>query len=113
MRVPQAWKEWVAMLHMKPGEEADNLSRRRDIWIVANMQKVVQTCLKIEYERAGDATVPGSASGFTALRNAPEQTVVARLAREHAANTRGEIYTAWIDYSQFFMSVVRSCQWET
>ena len=113
MKVPKAWKEWVAMLHMKPGEEADNLSRRRDIWLVANMQKVVQTCLKAEYERAGDAMVPGSASGFTALRNAPEQTVVARLAREHAANTRGEVYTAWIDYSQFFMSVVRSCQWET
>ena len=34
---------------------------------MANMQKVVQMCLKAEYERAGDATVPGSASEFTAL----------------------------------------------
>ena len=112
-RVPRAWKDWVAMLAMKPGEEADDLSRRRDLWVVANMQKVVQTCLKAEYERAGDETVPGSASGFTALRNGPEQTVVARLAREHAANTRGTVCTAWIDYSQLFMSIVKSCQWET
>ena len=111
--VPRAWKDWVAMLAMKPGEEADDLSRRRDLWVVANMQKVVQTCIKAEYERAGDETVPDSASGFTALRNGPEQTVVARLTREHAANVRGVTCTAWIDYSQLFMSIVKSCQWET
>ena len=111
--VPRAWKDWVAMLAMKPGEEADDLSRRRDLWVVAGMQKIVQTCIKVEYERAGDEMVPGSASGFTALRNGPEQTVVARLAREHAANTRGTICTGWIDYSQLFMSIVKSCQWET
>ena len=77
-RVPRAWKDWVAMLAMKPGEEADDLSRRRDLWVVAGMQKVVQTCIKEEYERAGDEMVPGSASGFTRHRNAPEQTVVAK-----------------------------------
>ena len=42
------------MLAMKSGEEADDLSRRRDLWVVAGMQKVVQTCIKEEYERAGD-----------------------------------------------------------
>ena len=111
--IPRAWRDWVAMLAMKPGEEADDLSRRRDLWLVAGMQKIVQICMKEEYERAGDDTVPGSASGFTRMRNGPEQTVVARLTREHAANTRGVVCTAWIDYSQLFMSVVKSCQWET
>ena len=75
--IPRAWRDWVAMLAMKPGEEADDLSRRRDLWLVAGMQKIVQICMKEEYERAGDDTVPGSASGFTRMRNGPEQTVVA------------------------------------
>ena len=111
--VPGDWRKWVAMLAMKPGEAPEDLSRRRDLWVVAGMQKVLMRCLKREYDRAGDERVPGSAAGFTAGRNAPEQTVVARLAREHAMQTGGAVCTAWVDYQGFFMSVVKSCQKET
>ena len=111
--MPAAWRQWVAMLAMKPGEAPEDLGRRRDLWVVAGMQKVLMRCLKREYDRAGDERVPGSAAGFTAGRNAPEQTMVARLAREHAMQMNGTICTAWVDYSGFFMSVVRTCQKET
>ena len=55
--IPRAWRDWVAMLAMKPGEEANDLSRRRDLWLVAGMQKIVQICMKEEYERNGRGTI--------------------------------------------------------
>ena len=112
-KMPKTWSEWVAMLAMKPGEAPENLSRRRDLWITAGMQKVIMRCIKTEYERAADERVPGSAAGFTANRNGPEHTLKSRLAREHAMQIDGVVCTAYVDYTQMFMSIVKDCQRET
>ena len=112
-KMPKTWSEWVAMLAMKPGESPENLSRRRDLWITAGMQKVVMRCIKTEYERAADERVPGSAAGFTANRNGPEHTLKSRLAREHAMQIDGVVCTAYVDYTQMFKSIVKDCQRET
>ena len=54
---PPEYKEWTAMLAMKPGEDARDLTRRRDLWITCHGQKIIMRMLNTEYERAADASV--------------------------------------------------------
>ena len=41
--IPPKWREWIAMLVMKPGEQVDNLERRRDLWLVQGSRFNVNT----------------------------------------------------------------------
>ena len=109
---PTQWKEWIAMLAMKPGEDPAQLGRRRDLWITCGGQKIVMLMLQGEYKRVADAVVPSSQAGYGRDRNASEQTLVVRLAQEQAARRRTPIYIGFQDWNCYFMSVVRSTQWE-
>ena len=65
----------------------------------------------VEYERVAARAVPASQAGFTPGRGAPEQTLALRLMKEQAAAAQGTICVAYIDYSCFFMSIVRATCW--
>ena len=56
--------------------------------------------------------MPASQAGFTTHRNAPEQSLVARLAVEQAMLERTCVLRGYIDYSCYFMSIVHAVQWE-
>ena len=109
---PHEWNQWIAMLAMKPGEEPTNFERRRDLWLIPGSQKLLTLMLTVEYDRASQATVPLSNAGFTADRNAGEQTLAMRLAAEQCMKERRTLYRGYCDYGTFFMSVVHNVQWE-
>ena len=65
-----------------------------------------------KYDEAAWHSVPGSQAGFTRQRNAPEQTLVARLAVEDSMMERKMHARAFVDLGTMFMSVVNDVQWE-
>ena len=97
---------------MKPGEDPRDFDRRRDIWLQCHSEKVLMRMLLPEYDRAAAEWVPSSQAGFAAQRNAPEQTLVSRLAGEQAMLERTCLARGYIDYTTMFMSIVNSVQWE-
>ena len=50
---PAEYRQWTAMLAMKPGEDARDLTRRRDLWVTCHAQKLLMRMLNTEYERTG------------------------------------------------------------
>lgn len=100
------------MLAMKPGEDARDLTRRRDLWITCHGQKLLMRMLNTEYERAADASVPGSAAGFTRGRDGPEGTLLLRLAQEQSMLEGAPLFIGFLDFGTFFMSCVKEIQWE-
>ena len=109
---PAEYKQWTAMLAMKPGEDARDLTRRRDLWVTCHAQKLLMRMLNTEYERAADEAVPGSAAGFTRGRNGPEGTLVLRLAQEQSMLEGTPLLIGFLDFGTFFMSCVKEIQWE-
>mgnify|MGYP004282538315 CR=1 FL=1 len=57
-RFPGAWKDVLALLVMKPGEDPVDLSRRRDLWLECHSHKMVMWLLGAEYEEAARWSVP-------------------------------------------------------
>ena len=109
---PAEYRQWTAMLAMKPGEDARDLTRRRDLWVTCHAQKLLMRMLNTEYERAADEAVPGSAAGFTRGRNGPEGTLVLRLAQEQSMLEGTPLFVGFLDFGTFFMSCVKEIQWE-
>ena len=109
---PAEYRQWTAMLAMKPGEDARDLTRRRDLWVTCHAQKLLMRMLNTEYERAADEGVPGSAAGFTRGRNGPEGTLVLRLAQEQSMLEGTPLIIGFLDFGTFFMSCVKEIQWE-
>ena len=102
---PKEWNEWIAVLAMKPGEDSKKLGRRRDLWMQCHSCACVMRMLAKEFDRAAWESVGGSQAGFTPDRNAPEQTLVARLMAEQAASERTPLCRAYLDFGTFFQSV--------
>ena len=67
---------------MKPGEDPKELERRRDLWVQPQSLKGLMRMLLPEYDKACARVVPGSQCDFTAEKNAPAQTLTARLHAE-------------------------------
>ena len=112
-RYPAAYHEWIAMLAVKSrDEDPRQLERRRDLWLTCHGQKLIMRMLNHEYERVADSAVPGSQAGYARNRNAPEQTLVLRIAQEHAMMMGTDLYIGYLDLGSFFMSCVREVQWE-
>ena len=110
---PSEWKDVLALLVMKPGEDPRELGRRRDIWLEPHGQKILQRMLTTgEYNVVADRTVPGSQAGFTEMRGAAEQSWILRAHKEQCAMEQQPCYKAYLDYSTLFMSCVRQCQSE-
>ena len=109
---PADWNRWIAMLAMKPGEDPKDMGRRRDLWLQPQASKLVMRMLAPAYDRACWENVPGSQAGFTRERNAPEQTLVARLTVERSMMERTMHANAFCDLGTFFMSCVNEVQWE-
>jgi hypothetical protein len=110
---PEEWRERVAMLFMKPGEDPCELGRRRDIWLECHGHKLTMWMLGAEYERAAAETVPLSQSGATTERGCPEQTLVMRCQKEQCAAEQTMCCRVYLDLGVFYMSCVREIQWET
>ena len=79
---PPEYKKWVAMLAMKKDEDPRDLTRRRDLWVVCHGQKLIMRMLNTEYEKAAYCRVPLTQAGWAPGRNAPEQTLILKLAQE-------------------------------
>ena len=109
---PKEWKEKVAMLFMKPGEDPCELGRRRDIWLECHGLKLTMFMLGNEYEKVADETIPRSQAGNVNGRGCPEQTLVMRCQKEQCAAERQMCCRAYLDLGVFFMSCVREVQWE-
>ena len=99
---PADWNRWIAMLAMKPGEDPKDMGRRRDLWLQAQSEKLVMRMILPKYDEAAWSTVPGSQAGFTRERNAPEQTLVARLAVEDSMMERKMHARAFVDLGTLF-----------
>ena len=69
-RFPGEWREKVAMLFMKPGEDPSDLEGRRDIWLECHGHKLTMWLLGAEYERAASVKVPTSQAGNSPERDA-------------------------------------------
>ena len=83
-------------------EDPRQLERRRDLWLTCHGQKLIMRMLNHEYERVADDTVPGSQAGYARNRNAPEQTLVLRIAQEHAMMMGTDLYIGYLDLGSFF-----------
>ena len=109
---PEEWRERIAMLEMKPGEDPLNLGRRRDLWLECHGSKLTMWLLGAEYEEAAEWTVPASQAGSARGRGAPEQSLMMRCQKEQCAAERRPCCRAYLDCGTFFMSCVREVQWE-
>ena len=109
---PRVWNEWIAMLAMKPGEDAKELNRRRDLWLQCHSMKCLMRMLVPEYERACHASVGVSQAGWEKDRNPPEHSVAARLAAEQCMRERTMCCRGYIDLGVMFMSVIHEVQTE-
>ena len=102
-----------AMLSIKSNDEDPrDLARRRDLWVVCHGQKLIMRILNPEYERAADAGVPLSQSGYARGRGTTEQVFAARLALEQQRNDQGMLCIGYMDCGTFFMSCVKTVQAE-
>ena len=109
---PEEWREKVAMLFMKPGEDPCELGRRRDIWLECHGLKLTMWMLGEEYERATAGVMPVSQAGNVQGRGCPEQTLVMRCQKDQCAVEQTMCCRAYLDLGVFFMSCVREVQWE-
>ena len=109
---PEQWKDRIAMLAMKPGEEPANLARRRDLWLECHGSKLTMWLLGAEYEAAAGWTVPASQAGSAVDRGCPEQSLVMRCQKEQCAAEQEMCCRAYLDMGTFFMSTIRETQWE-
>ena len=75
-------------------------------------KKGLMRMLLPEYDRACARVVPGSQCGFTAGKNAPAQTLTARLHAEECMIERKMCVRGYIDLGTYFMSVVHEVQWK-
>ena len=107
---PEAWTRWLVMLLTKPGKPADELSKRRDIYLQPHGLKLFMNGLKPEYDAVMRAAHQHAAAGFRVGRNAPECSLVLTLQREQAVAERRPWYRGYLDYSGFFQSCVRRVQ---
>ena len=97
---------------MKDGEDPKELGRRRDLWLQCHAEKCVVNMLRRHYDKVAWETVPSSQAGFTKYRNAPEQSLTARLMTEHSMMERTHNIKGFIDAGTFFMSCVNDIVWE-
>ena len=111
-KFPAAWRERIAMLFMKPGEDPCELGRRRDIWLECHGLKLTMWMLGEEYERAAEGSIPMSQAGGVKDRGCPEQTLVMRCQKEQCAVEQTMCCRGYLDMGVFFMSCVREVQWE-
>ena len=88
------------------------MGRRRDLWLQCHSEKCVMRMIKGHYDSVAWEAVPSSQAGFTAGRNAPEQTLAARLMTEASMMQRTTCAKGWVDAGTFFMSIVNEIQWE-
>ena len=109
---PEEWRERIAMLAMKPGEDPADLSRRRDLWLECHGSKLAMWLIGEEYEEAMAWTVPASQAGGVSKRGCPEQSLVMRIQKEQCARERTMCCRAYLDFGVFYMSCVREVQWE-
>jgi hypothetical protein len=108
---PDEWRERVAMMAMKPGEDPVDLSRRRDLWLECHGSKLTMWLLGAEYEEASGWAIPASQAGAEKKRGCPEQSLVMRFQKEQCAAERTVCCRAYLDFGVFFMSCVREVQW--
>ena len=86
------------MLAVKSADEDPrSLERRRDLWVVCHGQKIIMRMLNAEYERAAEAGVPLTQSGYARGRGTTEQILVARLALEQQRYTQGMLCVGFMD----------------
>ena len=91
---------------------AHHKSRRRDLWVVCHGQKLIMRMLNPEFERAAEAAVPLSQSGYAKGRGTTEQVLVARLALEQQRMEQKMLCLGFMDCGTFFMSCVKTVQVE-
>ena len=98
---------------MKPGEDPKELERRRDLWVQPQSLKGLMRMLLPEYDRASERAcarvVPGSQCGFTAGKNAPAQTLTARLHAEECMIKRKMCVRGYIDLGtrDYYLTLAR------
>ena len=102
-----SYREWVAILLNKPGEDSRKFQRRRDIWLTCHGAKVIALIMQEEYERLAGVEGSISQGGWERGRGAPEMTLTLRAQEEEAVQLGREVYRGYIDLGTFFMSVVR------
>ena len=107
---PADWKQWVALLAMKPGEDARELGRRRDLWLAPHALKLVTRCLTKEFDRAVHHTAPASNTGFTAGAGATAQTLTLKLHRSRCRREKQDYAVGFCDMGCYFMSICRDVQ---
>ena len=111
-RFPPEYKEWHVLLAMKAGEDARDLARRRDLYLMCHGQKIADRMLTHgEYDKAASRTVPGSQAGFTSDRGASEQSWSLRAHMEECKREGRPCYRGYLDFGTYFMSICRECMW--
>ena len=107
---PEAWGSWVALLAMKPGEDARELGRRRDLWLAPHALKLITRCLTKEFDRAVYGAAPASNTGFTPGAGATAQTLTLKLHRARCRRDKKDYAVGFCDLGCYFMSVCRDVQ---
>ena len=109
---PHSWKQWIAMLTLKPEGDAQDIGQYRDLWLVPHGQKLLMHMLNAEYIGATGWSVPGSQAGWELGRSCTEQMLALRLMTEHAALESRDLCVGFQDLSTCFMSILKSIQSE-
>ena len=107
---PEEWSSWVALLAMKPGEDARELGRRRDLWLAPHALKLVTRCLTKEFDKAVRGAAPASNTGFTPGAGATAQTLTLKLHRARCRRERQDYFVGFCDMGCYFMSICRDVQ---
>ena len=107
---PEEWKEWIALLAMKPGEDARELGRRRDLWLAPHALKLVTRCMTAEFDRAVHESAPASNAGFTQGASGPAQTLTLKLHRARCRREGQDYAVGFCDMGCYFMSICRDVQ---
>ena len=109
---PEQWRQWIALLAMKPGEDPRELGRRRDLWLAPHAVKLVTRCATFEYDKAVYQTAPASNTGWHPHANGPAQTLTLKLHRALCRKRRQTYWVGFCDLGCYFMSVCREVQAE-
>ena len=107
---PEEWSQWVALLAMKPGEDARELGRRRDLWLAPHAVKIITRCLTREFDRAVYEAAPASNTGFTPGAGATAQTLTLKLHRARCRREKQDYVVGFCDMGCYFMSICREVQ---
>ena len=107
---PEEWSSWIALLAMKPGEDARELGRRRDLWLAPHAVKLLTRCLTKEFDRAVYRAAPASNTGFTPGAGATAQTLTLKLHRARCRRERQDYVVGFCDMGCYFMSICREVQ---